>query len=287
LRALSSSQKKTILLDLVILLFCLLGVYNFINKADLPFLITTQNSNLVISSVKDSLSAFKKGDIVVSLENFELKTIEEVEIFLDGKKPNDELKTTIQREGQIINLKLNTQRHYSTGYVIIASLVGLMFFSVALIVLIKCDREELARVFHWSFIFTAMIIMMTWGNYSLLPLHLGFVTRTGFHIGYLLAPVFFLQFAIIFPANLNLKKTNIFKVLFILSTILFLVLSLIFYMFIKNMSLDLMRTYIVAFDISSLFIVLVILSAIFVFAHTYTTTPIDAWVEWDHPQFFF
>jgi len=276
LRALSPGQKKIILVDFIILLFCILGVYNIINKSALPFPVISQNSNLVINNIEDNLSAFRKGDIIVSFENLDLKTIEEIEIFLDDKKPFDELQMTILRDDQLLNLKFELINYYSTLYNSIASIVGLMFFIVALIVLIKCDNEKLAQALHWSFVFTAMIIMMTWGNYSLLPYHFGIVTRIGFHIGYIFAPVFFLQFSILFPSHLNIKTKNIFNALYILAAILTFTLSAVFYLIAMKMDLLWIRTYIVVFDISSAFIVLIILSAIFVFIHTYSTTSIES-----------
>ncbi len=275
LNSLSPNQNKIILIDFIILFFCVFGIYNIINKADIPFKVAALDSNLEITNIRDSLSVLKNGDIIISLENQELITREEIEIFLDGKSPKDKLNITILRNDQLLKLKFDLIYYYSTLYNYIAILVGLLFFFVALIILIKCDIVELAQAAHWSFIFTAMIIMMTWGNYSLLPSPLAIATRIGFHLGYLFTPVFFLQFAIIFPSHLNIKTKYIFKTLCIISTLLFLALSFVFYYYVNNLNLDLMRIYITLFDISSIYIGLVNLSAIFVFVHTYSTTSIE------------
>lgn len=275
MRTLSPDLKKTMLTDLVILLLCALGIYNISNKSNLPFELTVLDSKLIITNIEYYASDFVNGDFIVSLENKKLKTTEEIEIFLDGKTPGQNINITILRGDQLLDLRLHLIHYYSSIYNIIASIVGCMFFFVAIIILIKCGCGKIARAVHWSFVFTASIIMMTWGNYSLLPLPLAVATRVGFHVGYLFAPVFFLQFAIIFPSQLNFKTKNIINILYTLSTILTLALSIIFFLLVSNTSMSLIKAYIVVFDLSSAYMVLITLSAILVFVHTYTTTLIE------------
>ena len=268
----SSVQLKTIIVDTLILIFCLGGIYNFFYKPDLPFEINTQ---LVITNIEDTRSSLRIGDQLLTIENHQLKTKEEIEIFLDGRVIGEDIKLSILRSGKIVIGQITLSRFYTTIYGLIATFVGILFFIVAIIVFLKCDKTDIAVVFHWSFIFTGMIILMTWGNYTLLPFNLGLVTRTGFHIGYLFAPVFFLRFSILFPSNLNMKTKAVFKSLYIVGALLALALSLVFIVYSKNETLELMRVYILLFDISSVFIVLLVLSAISVFIHTYTTTTIE------------
>lgn len=247
-----------------------MGVYNIINKAKLPLNITNHNSSLVIN--ESSESTFKKDDVIIKIANLNLKSIEEVEVFLDGKLPGEEMAVLILKKNQPITQQITLTNFYTVPYVIIAVFVGLLFFIVAIIVVFKCDNVELATTHHWAFIFTAIIIMMTWGNYSKLPYNLGALTRLGFHVGYLFAPVFFLKFSIVFPTKLNIKKKNIFLLLNITSIILCVIITTVFFLYIKKGSVNYLRTYIVLFDICSTYIVLIILTAILIFAHTYTTT---------------
>jgi len=134
----------------------------------------------------------------------------------------------VLRDNKNLKLEFSTRHYYSIFYSTVASIVGIMFMLVAIIVYIKCDNNELAKVFHWSFVFTAMIILLTWGNYSILPYNLGKITRVGFHIGYLFAPVFFLRFSIVFPSKLKLDKKHIFTFLYIIAAILSMSLSYLF-----------------------------------------------------------
>ncbi len=272
MRKLFKSQRNIIITDFIIFLFCILGIYNVFHKSALPFNIETQNSNLVITGIESRQSTFKIGDKLISIDTLKLESKEEIEMYLDGKIPGESVVVGAQRDELLLSETVVLKSFYSIAYLVIASLVGILFFIVSIIVLIKCERVNLRNSFHWAFVFTGMIILMTWGNYSLLPFNLGVVTRVGFHIGYLFAPVFFLKFSYIFPSNIDFTQSRIIGVLRLVAIGLVIALSLIFYLFISSNDLELMRVYISIFDISSLFIGLVILTAISVFVHTYITT---------------
>ncbi len=272
LRKLSKSQRNIIIIDFIIVLFCTLGVYNIIQKSDIPFTVGTQNSKLVIIGTENHQTQFMIGDKLISIDNIKLDSKEEIEMFLDGRNPGEPIKVVVFRDNLFLNKTVELRSFYSIPYLVIASLVGILFFIVAIIVLVKCERENLRNSFHWAFVFTGMIILMTWGNYSILPLKLGVITRIGFHVGYLFAPVFFLKFAFIFPCSIDFKQSRIIRVLSLAAILLVFALSLSFYFFVNSNNLEMMRIYISIFDISSLFIVLVTISAISVFVYTYITT---------------
>jgi signal transduction histidine kinase len=272
LRKLSKSQRNIIIIDFIIFLFCIVGIYNVTQKSDLPFIVDSQNSGLLITTIENSQFQFNKGDKLISIDNIKLESLEEIEMYLDGKNPGELIEAVVSSDGLILSKTVELTSLYSTLYLVIASLVGILFFIVAIIVLVKCERKILRNSFHWSFVFTGMIILMTWGNYSILPFKLGVITRVGFHVGYLFAPVFFLKFAFIFPSSLDFKQSTIIRALHLVAILLVFALSLSFYFFVNSNDLELMRVYISIFDISSLFIVLVILSAISVFVYTYITT---------------
>jgi signal transduction histidine kinase len=272
LRKLFNSQRNTITIDFIIFLFCIVGIYNVTQKSDLPFIVDSQNSGLLITSIENHQFQFKEGDKLISIDNIKLESREEIEMYLDGRNPGELIKVVLSRDDQLLSETVELTSFYSSLYLVIASLVGVLFFIVAIIVLVKCERINLRNSFHWAFVFTGMIILMTWGNYSILPFNLGIITRFGFHIGYLFAPVFFLKFAFIFPSSLDFKQSRIIQVLHLVAILLVFALSLSFYFFVNSNDLEKTRVYISIFDISSLFIVLVTLSAISVFVNTYITT---------------
>ncbi len=211
----------------------------------------------------------KTGDIILSLDGNNFKTVEEIEIYLDGKIINESITVKIKRGKQILESKLITTKYYSTFYTVVALIVGLMFLLVGVVVFLKCDIILTAFVLHWALVLTAMIILMTWGNYSQPNRFLGLATRMGFHFGYLFAPVFFLWFVTLFPTKIKYNTKKIFQFLFIVSSLLFIVLNYSFFLYTKTKELLQMRDYIALFDVCSLFILLVALTAIIIFLMTY------------------
>lgn len=271
----STIQKLTIIIDILILLLSAVGIYNISTKAGLPLKIKLETTNLTITHTGRIDSKLKKGDIVISLDGKRFKTIEEIEIYLDGKKINDTITLKVMRGIQLLESKLITTNYYSTLYTIVALIVGLMFLIVGVIVFLKCDIKLTALALHWALVLTAMIILMTWGNYSQPNRLFGLASRIGFHIGYLYAPVFFLMFVTLFPAKIEYNTKRIFQFLFIVSSLLFIALNYSFLQYTKSEELLQMRVYIVLFDICSLYILLVSLSAIIIFLKRYINSSIE------------
>ncbi|MCB9208297.1 MAG: HAMP domain-containing histidine kinase [Ignavibacteriales bacterium] len=268
----SPNQRYLIIIDIIIFLLSLLGVFSIVNKADLPFILSSLNKNLIITELEKENRNYQKNDQIINISGFEFKTKEEIEIFLDGKNPGEKLKAELQRNGKIFQTQIVTVKYYSVFYIVTACIVGILFFLVAIIVLIKCDNKTLANTFHWAFIFTAIIILMTWGNYSKLPIYLGKATRIGFHIGYLFAPIYFLRFSILFPSKTKQLNKLTSNALLAFGAILSILLSYNFLKFSFKFNLDAARGYILIFDISSIFITILIISSILIFINTYATS---------------
>ena len=275
MRTLSPFQKITIFADFIIIILCAIGVYNFSNKAALPFNIKHENLKLVVNDTGGISSFVKQGDLVLSVDNLKLETIEEIELLLDGINIDESINIEIQRADRLLNLKVKSVPYYSKFYIIVAIIVGLMFILVSIVVILKCDVLETALSLHWSLIFTAMIILMTWGNFSKPILIVGIITRAGFHLGYLFAPIFFLRFVTLFPSKVGLNTSGLFKFLFGTALLLFIILNYTFLLFSKTRGLSQMRGYVVAFDLSSIFVVLVSLSAILIFIQSYRHSSIE------------
>jgi signal transduction histidine kinase len=265
----TSGHRKTLLLDILILSFCLLGVYNIINKSALPIGVLSEKNELYIYSIGENSEIFRKGDLIFNVSGLEVRSKEELEILLDGSSPGDRLSVSVLRDGEVFTAKPKLVSFYSSIYIIIAGLVGISFFLVAIIVLLKCENNEVGKTFHWAFVFTGMIILMTWGNYSILPLGLGKITRIGFHAGYLFAPLYFLRFSTLFPSKKKILSKNTDAIIRTIAQLLFIALSVSFYWYSIAKELSVMRAYIMIFDISSIFIVLLIISAILIFIHSY------------------
>ena len=269
-------KKKILLVDGIILLFCLLGVYQFSIKADLPFEVTSTDSHLVVQSSNNSLDKIKPGEKIISIDQYELNTREEVEIYLDGKLIGETVTVKFLEDEKIVEKQFELVRFYSTFYILVAILLGIICFAVGIFVLINCEQERIALTFHNAFIAIAMIVLMTWGNYSLLPYSLGIITRNGFHLGYAFAPALFIQFTFFFPSQLSLTHNRIIKFLYILSAIESILLSAFFVAFTKTDSIDWMRIYITSYNISSVYFITTFIAGLVIFIQSYRKTSFES-----------
>ncbi|MDX1701241.1 MAG: hypothetical protein R3250_11515, partial [Melioribacteraceae bacterium] len=110
---LSPSQKVTIYTDVIILVICIFGVFNFVNKSDLPFRIENRE-DLSVVQVKDTThSSFNKNDLVKSIDGKELNTKEEIETFLDGVPVNTNLSALVLRDNTSLKIEFLTTNYYS------------------------------------------------------------------------------------------------------------------------------------------------------------------------------
>lgn len=268
--------KKILIIDCIIFLFCILGAYQFSIKADFPFQVTTSESHLLVSSTEIPQDQIKVGYIITIVDGYNLKSREEVEIFLDGKKIGESVSVGIIGNGNILTKQIELVQFYSTFYVIVAILLGIIFFTVGIFVFLNCEQKKTAITFHNAFIAIAMIILMTWGNYSLLPYSLGIITRIGFHIGYAFAPAIFIQFTFLFPSQQKLNYYRIINFLYLLSFIEAILLSLFFIFFTKTTSLEWMRVYITAYNISSIYFIAAIIFGLVIFIQSFRKTSLES-----------
>lgn len=275
LRGVSSKHTKILFADFIVFILCLFGIYGIANKADLPFKIKTENDEIVAYNAADERNIIKTGSVIYSIEQYEVKSKEEVEILLDAKVPGGKLDVSFLVDGKLLTKKTELVNYYSLLYILIAVIVGSAFFLVAIFVLLKCENYNLGKTLHWSFVFTSMIILMTWGNFSSLPLGLGKITRAGFHLGYLFAPLYFLKFSIIFPAHIKFNVKKAVPFLAVTALVLFVLVNTAFFRYTESIQINSLRSYILIFDICSIFIVLLTLAAIFIFIHTYITTGVE------------
>lgn len=250
--------KQYIIIDLFILTLSAAGIYNFSQKADLPFKVHKRNSTFVAIS-QIMLPQVNAGDTITSIDNIPFKSREEVEVYIDSKKIGDLVNIEVSKRGVIHSVKVELINFYSTSYVIIATIVGFIFFITGIIVLFKAKFSNIARVFHWSMISTAMIILLTWGNYTDSGIILGFLTRVGFHLGYTFVPSFFLHFSLLFPSELNINYRKYLKFIYGISLVFTLILSIVFAFLINEQSIYYIQLYLKTFDFVSIFVVALII----------------------------
>ncbi len=258
--------------DVFIFIICIFGIINYWQKADVPFQIAEEQNNLILISNSSKNQILSNDQKIVSIDGIRFNSREQLEVYLDGKSINDTVSIEINSNGNQNILSVELVKFYSYIYDFVALFVGLIFFSTGIFVLIRGKEKKIALIFHWCMVTTAMIILMTWGNFKNLGLFIGILTRTGFHFGYAFIPSVFLHFSFMFPFTNKSSFKNLLKVTYSLSITFAVSLSAIFIFYANNISLSEIEIYLKLYDICSVFVIAVILYAIYIQLKNYNST---------------
>ncbi|MGE5797623.1 MAG: ATP-binding protein [Ignavibacteria bacterium] len=264
--------------DLILFLISCLSFYFIIQKAGLPFSISEKENSLIVSSLSLNNQLFNnrivKGDLILSINELRLNGREEAELLLDGKKIGEQVELKLSHNGRIFYEKITLIKYYKNFDIIFYAVTGLLFFIIGIFVLYKCSEKKSARIFHWASICTAMVIMMTPGNYSIDFYGMAYIIKFLFILGYCLVPSIFIHFTYVFPNDEQRKYKEIF-LSYGISFIFAAGLSIVFILAVRSSGSYWINSYIGYFNIFRIFIIACILFAIFNFIRTYRKTEIE------------
>jgi signal transduction histidine kinase len=269
--------RKTLIFDALLFLLGLGGIYQLVERAGFN---TTSDLELRVSNSQrlvfekiinpDLDRIFMAEDTLVAIDIHPISSVDELEVVTDSQRIGNQVVMLISRSGRLITLTVPLKEFYSLSYILIAFLVGVVFFFHGLFVIMKRPDDHAARVYHWISIWAAMIIMTTWGRYTIDPLGLGYIVRLIFCAAYVLTPVLFFHFSFLFPRQ---KWANWKKVIipgYILASLLFIWTSVSFIIAVlPTISVKTVRVFLLGFDSTRWFFIICLISGIFNFIHSF------------------
>lgn len=230
-----STSKKSVsilILDSIIFLLCLFGIYRLSEKAFLPFNFKVDNSYIIVTELTEVLQNIAVADTIVELDNIRFEHREEVELYTDTKNINDAVNISILRNNQIVTSSLRLVHYYSLIEIIIITFVGVLFIILPLFVLLKSEDKS-AIYFHWANIGLAMVITLSAANQNVKPRIVSDFVHILFLFSFALTPVLFMHFVSSFTGR-------IFKYYRILTGIFYtlgiVIAGLLSYLFIRYVS---------------------------------------------------
>lgn len=267
--SISKNIKLILVLDFVLYLPGICGVYFISLKANLPPDISYGDS-LLISNKSANKLELPSGHSISTINGYKFNSAEEFESYLDSFKAGEKIKIVLkngeQREVVLVH-------HYSVFYVLLSFLIGTIFFSIAVVVLIKAKAHKPSRVFHWVSVFTALIVMITWGYFSD-PKLLGYLMRIILHFSVSMVPVLFIHFTLVFPKQISINKFW-YRTLYSIALVIFLLLNYTFFQRVFEVNELSIRNYVLSYNISRYFLILCIIAAILIFVYSYRTSLIE------------
>jgi len=218
-----------LLADFCIVIICALGIYLNSIKTDLPFKTNLLDSNLLVVS-KSETSRISAGDIITTIDGYSFSHWEEIELYLDGKNINDEVKISFIENGKKHSTIIPLTNYYSFLNLFIMAFVGGLFLLIAIIVRLMAKESKSANIFHWACLGLGIIITCTASNYFTAPLGYGYFNRIFWLIAYSFTPVLFAHFTTSF-ANQPIPKFN--RLLITLYSCSVICASVLIYLFIN------------------------------------------------------
>jgi hypothetical protein len=271
--------RKVLFYDGLILLFGLAGIYQLVERAgfnsstDMNIVVSDQGKvvfeNIYNPGFKEVFSA---GDTLIEIDSHPVSSIDELEVILDGKKIGNQVEMIFLSAGEKTIKDVSLKKFYSLSYILIAFIVGIIFFVHGLFVVIKRPDDQAARIYHWVAIGAAMIIMTTWGRYTIAPTGLGYSVRIFFCAAYAFTPVLFFHFSFIFPRKKFKKLKYIIFIGYILASVLFLWTSISFIFAVApKLDMSIVKIYLVGFDSTRWFFIIFLISGLVNFIHSFAT----------------
>ncbi len=269
--------KKIIFFDILLFLLGIAGIYHIIERAgfnpnDALNITLSEKGKLVIANIYNSEidNLFQVGDTILAVNIYPVASIDEIEMIFDSHQIGSPVVLLISRSGTPFTKTVTLPAFYSLSYILIALFVGCAFFFLGFFVLLRRPDEPAAIIFHWVSVFTAIIIMTTWGRYTIQPMGLGFLVRVLFCAGYAFTPVLFFHFSLIYPKLKWKVYKKILILLYTFASILWLWNSVTFFNSVLPLpSIENIHLFLFGFDTNRLFFALCIVLGVVNFLHSF------------------
>jgi len=268
--------KKFIIIDIILLFIGAAGIYHLVlrtgfNPHTQIELSAAGTEGLVIEQVTDESMRdyFQVGDTLLAINNHYIRSNDELELMMDVLAIGTPITVQGSRQGNEFKTTIILKEFYSWAYLSIAMGVGFIFLALGIFVLIKKPLESAAKIFHWVSVAVAIIIMTTWGRYTIAPLGLGYFLRIIFSAAYAITPVLFIHFTLIFPKIKWPFYKKLLAPLYSLGILFFIWTSISFLLAtLPDPAIDKIRFYLLGFDSTRWFFSACLITGVFLIIHS-------------------
>ena len=196
------NKTNIFIIDALIAIICFAGIFQLTLKAGIDAQFYDSREGIIITDIKNEseINKIKNGDIILSINEIKISTIEDIEFILDQYAIGQQVTYLVERNGQKITLPIILERYNTTTYLITLLIVGHLFLIMGIFVLKKRPSNDMiALIFHWMSIAVSVHICTTFGRYTIFPMVIGYTLRIIFLLASALTPILFLHFSFIFP----------------------------------------------------------------------------------------
>lgn len=192
-----------LLVDLLLLAFCLLHLPSVVNRPRAPFEAGGSRDNVRVVHVLDPSSAggLRVGDTILSWETLPVVVPEVVEFLSDLGSIGKQVLVTVQRDGMTVAMSVTLVPFYSSPrFLVISSIVGIIIWLVGVFIHWNAQPGLTGRVLHWTMMAFAVTILITPGAIRSGELA-SFVDRVLFFTAYVGVVALFFFFTLLYPTR--------------------------------------------------------------------------------------
>ena len=270
--------KNILYVDIILFIAGCCGIYQLLERAGFNpayslELHATSDRQLVIERIPDAelQGVLMPADTILAINDYPVRSIDELELLTDAQAIGSALSLQVKRQAGRLLKQVVLNAFYTDSYLIIAFTVAMFFLGLGIFVLVKRPDEPSARIYHWVTLAVAMIILTTWGRYTVAPLGIGHTVRILFSAAYAFTPVLFVHFSLIFPSVKWKKYKNLLKPLYFLAALFFLFTSTTFILaVVPAISKRFVSLYLAGFDGTRWFFISSVLLAVLFIFHSLT-----------------
>lgn len=260
--------------SLLILAIGVYGIYHASNRGGLPFSWEPVKNRVIITRIPpdsaETAFSFKKNDIILSLDNWNV--IEDIDIYfvLDSKKAGESVNCIIQRGNQQFTSCVILNHHYTLLSVILHFCFSIFLWIIGLFVLIKSGILKSARIFWGVCMTVSLSAIFIWNGYPYNLNFFEFIHPVLNFIVYPLVPSFVLWFTLIYPVEKKLFKKKYFNTIYIfIPSFIFTILLEKYYLdYILTNSFNAYQNYSIFYNIFRFFIICYLLAAMVILIHS-------------------
>lgn len=222
------------LVSVLILFTGLFGLNRLMLKADLPFLYSFHD-NQVVSS--EHYNGIQPGDVLLSVDGINVNSIYHLETFLDGKSIGDDIFLEIISKGnRKFPIHIHLARYYKDlNFIIISFLVGISFWITAVFLIIKKFGENSVNVLIWILLLFSLATMTSPGKYFNGNDFIAYIVRASHVSSYLVGSILLLRFTFTFP---RVRIPYYKKLIYILYAVTFVMCIVLVYYQLNSISAD-------------------------------------------------
>ncbi|MBN2089627.1 PDZ domain-containing protein [candidate division KSB1 bacterium] len=265
--SIQKSKRNIFLIDIFIIIICIAGIYQSAEKAGIELLLSSQNNEVI---VKNSENSFRIEDQIIKVDSFSVASLEDIEFILDSHSIGDQVNITILRNEVEINLKTKLVALNSSFYLFSLFLAGTIFLGLGIFVLLcRPSGDKVALIFHWISVTVCIHIMTTFGNYNILPFHLGYFFRIIFFLASSLTPALFLHLSFLFPKEKKLPFKWIIQSMYGLSIISSLIISYLFIAATSSNGIEYFHNFMIVYNYGRWLFAVIMIFGVINFFHSY------------------